>query len=570
MRLCRALQVLADWTQPGDPLEGVAGAPPASFIGEFVGGYFVDIAPSSDWLLAQDEGAHATAVHPAALEACAAVERIVAGLLPSFISDGYSLRIELLQPTDIAVGRIVTLQLDPDDDYWLEDLDSWLDPFGLDAAPGGFQVWLQLALLEAVGRVNAVCYLIEEAIREIGALIGEADDEREMGWDDLDLEPNTERPTILSLGPQPTLRPEDVEPHKVVLEEALAYLREPTLMAPAIAFKHRSRERVLAFDDDQPGGLFEPPRERVYLLDEPEQRLHPALARRAAEWLGALPGQWGTQCVIATHSLAFIDIPADSSVYELYRSADQPFQALIQPLDPASLSPYTELAKAIGFDRGELLARWRAFLLAPPRVTVVLEELCGELLDRSWIRLIPVNNTTRPLALKEIELLAQITSAPIAIVVASVPEGDIDRLRAANASDRAKAAADPGELGVIAAALRFAAEQEHVLELLTLDVPDVIDLLEPEVIRANLQEPGADPFPGPNDAEDQYRAARQHEPHLSYLTFLQTRYGISPDLETLRQAARKTRQAGREPPSRLTDLIWHLARLDLQDPNAPR
>jgi hypothetical protein len=73
-------------------------------------------------------------------------------------------------------------------------------------------------------------------------------------------------------------------------------------------------------------------------------------------------GQWDVQCIIKTGSIVFIDLPG-ACVYELAREG---VRSTIRPLDPAHLTPYTELARAIGFDRGELLPRWRAFLLSDP------------------------------------------------------------------------------------------------------------------------------------------------------------------------------------------------------------
>jgi hypothetical protein len=183
--------------------------------------------------------------------------------------------------------------------------------------------------------------------------------------------------------------------------------------------------------------FFRPPRHRVYLVDEPEQRLHPAVQRRAAAWLTASMSQWGAQCVTATHALAFIDLPGQPPVYEPYRTPDHPLEpnlSIIQPLDPAALTPYTEVAKAIGFDRGELLARWRAFLLTDPRTTAVLAELCGERLERSWIKLIAIDYLTKPPELTEISILAQLTSAPIILLLPTLSTTEIDRLRNTDAA----------------------------------------------------------------------------------------------------------------------------------------
>ncbi len=67
-----------------------------------------------------------------------------------------------------------------------------------------------------------------------------------------------------------------------------------------------------------------PPRARLYLIDEPEQRLHPALQRRAASWLAELMDGWGAQCVLATHAAAFLDVPGDVRVHQVVRGGAAP------------------------------------------------------------------------------------------------------------------------------------------------------------------------------------------------------------------------------------------------------
>jgi hypothetical protein len=121
------------------------------------------------------------------------------------------------------------------------------------------------------------------------------------------------------------------------------------------------------------GPLFDAPRRRLYLIDEPEQRLHPALQRRAAAWLTGRMEDWGAQCVIATHALAFMDVGEDSRVHEVIRAGPL---AVIERVDMASFDAQTLLAREMGFDRGELFARWNAFLFVEGLGDLaVLEEL---------------------------------------------------------------------------------------------------------------------------------------------------------------------------------------------------
>jgi hypothetical protein len=207
--------------------------------------------------------------------------------------------------------------------------------------------------------------------------------------------------------------------------------------------------------------------------------------------------------VLATHALAFIDIPGQPAVYELHRVAGDPVQpnrATIQPLDPASLTPYTQLARAIGFDRGELLARWKAFLITDARTATILEELCGEQLGRSRIKLIALKPQSRPPELTEISLLAQLTTAPIAILTASVTRNEIARLQVVDADQRARTARQPGEAATVAKrAIELSIGQERDVDLLTLEIGDITELLDPQSIR-DAQPPDKPPFPGHHES----------------------------------------------------------------------
>lgn len=57
--------------------------------------------------------------------------------------------------------------------------------------------------------------------------------------------------------------------------------------------------------------------------------------------------------MLATHAVAFITPGPQTRAYQLTRS-DEPDLAEIALLDPATLTPYAQLAHAVGLDRGEL------------------------------------------------------------------------------------------------------------------------------------------------------------------------------------------------------------------------
>jgi len=94
------------------------------------------------WLVEEDEDA--SRIQPAAIVACDALQAIAARHLPSFITSDYRLEIAPAQPTEIALGERVRVQL-----MRLDTAPDWLDEdglrFDLEHAASGYQLWIELA-----------------------------------------------------------------------------------------------------------------------------------------------------------------------------------------------------------------------------------------------------------------------------------------------------------------------------------------------------------------------------------------------------------------------------------------
>jgi hypothetical protein len=451
------------------------------------------------WLVR--ERRQASTVDPAAVAACDALERIVNGLLPEFIADEYRIEITPGQPTEMAQGRFAHLQLmrldtqdvdeeldgdepsiyDPDPDaQGVEDLSSRLPQvapadgalrFAIDDAPAGFVVWLQLAVHEAIRRAEIISYRLEIAVRRLSQIDADGDrDHPEVlrsldevlaeprEWDD---EPDN-----------PDYEQYGLDRVRREVEELFGYLRAPTVLAPG-PDSPLSDEQLRPYPDfDMPAvvDIFADPVVRVYLIDEPEQRLHPALQRRAARWLSTAMRQWDAQCVLATHSIAFIDIPGEREVYELVRDGQQ---SELRLSDGAPMTPATPLARALGLDRGELLTRYRLFVLLDEDLAATLGELVGDRLDKAHIRLIatPEQQAIQPI----IATLGALTAAPIVAVTRSMASTDVDN-PASDVPDRLQQdAPSPAPQTVSRHATLTGDAYPRNIELLTVYLPDVVD-----------------------------------------------------------------------------------------------
>jgi hypothetical protein len=469
----------------------------------------------------------ASLVHPAALYACDAIERLAQTLLPHFIDERYRIVIVPAHPTTIALGKAVDIGLR---DVTPSDGGGPELTFPLEDAASGFNLWLQLALREATARLWMLVRILEAA----GARAKRVSEVSESLYDD----------TPLELADMPDVW--------TVVERALKSLEDPASV---------SAEGVTHGLPFSPAGHFGPRwpptfRSRLYLIDEPEQRLHPALQRAAACWLADLMDGWASQCVMATHSVAFIDMPGDAAVYELVREGNSP--AALQRLDPAQFDAHSQLARAMGWDRGELLAHWRAFLFVEGMADVgVFEELFRQRLKESRICVVPVHGHRGHEGLVEIEVFASRMTTPIVALFDGISDGDIQRLHT-DPSYRSAMQWEKGEIGTAARIVDIAVRRERQIEIFTVGAPDIFDLLDVDAIRATVgRGKGRPSFPGHAAARAQFGQGGGNA--AAYKAFLQREYGVLTSERAMRAAAHRMSTEG-VVPERLDEL---LARVEL-------
>jgi hypothetical protein len=562
--LCKAWRELADiWQMREWELGPLRGGPPPDWFTRKPAEPFTDGRPSWLWLV--DEQPQATVVHPAAIEACRVFAGIAEGLLPGFISGEYALELAPAQPTKIARGNPIalrfvrrdTLTADPEDD-------EVTVRFALADAASGFVVWLQLALREAAARTRLYASLLQTYVDELTRVErivnyiepGELLSDLEVGDEDPELDEADQAPERLEFV--------DIKP---LLEDLLEQLGDPKPRAPRVPILP-GRDAGARADTDPEAwmskNLLGALRTRLYLLDEPEQRLHPALARRAARWLASLMSEWGSQCILATHTIAFIDIPGNTRAYQLTRTADD---ATISPLDPAALTPHALLARELGLDRGEFLSRWRAFLFAEtPELAALIEELYADRLAASGIRVLAINDPRPDQTQLDIAILHELTAAPVAALFVSIPQPEIEQLRRASSAQRAKAIQDEGATGTVAELLELEIRQDRHIEILTLQTPDIIDLLDEDALRhASPTTPDLPLFRGHQAARDAYDQTAPPERPGTYAGFLRDTYGISLTADSIREAAQYMREAQLPAPSALDDALWRVDQLALAD-----
>jgi hypothetical protein len=502
-----------------------------------------------------------------ALLACGLFERSLERLLPEFITADYRVRVTPESAISIAAGARVTLELerpdgfpvtdqidvgppdesdadaaddlflDPGDDPSFDPVDDidldvaegvelgaggvpGLDPadgadlegeeeeeptalrFALTDAPSGFELWLHLALLELSARIANLCDLVPTVLAElnelwIDGLGGQEDDAY------------TQHPGVQAI--------------KQLLEEMLEGLHTPRAnpveeLIDPLYHGIQALEPSPATDTTAHLDLIP---SRVYIIDEPEQRLHPALARRAARWLASAMDTWHAQAILATHSLAFIDLPGDVNVYELTRER---YEAHLHRIDVAELTPQTQLIRELGLDRGQLLDRVQAFLFTDTdQLARLLQASFASRLRASGIEVHSLDATRSAGGLAQLELLLELTAVPIAAVFTTIHGEDIERLRQQSAAARIAVAKTDGPTGTFARLIDLELRHERTIHLHAIALPD-------------------DAVTDPSDAEDAAPEDRADPTEL----------------------ARGASDPGHPPLPALDDLLWRIEQLSLE------
>ena len=533
VHLCAALRLLGDaWSLAAAVVGELEGGPDAGWTPSDES--LDDSSPyaSARWLL--HEEVEAISIHPAARRACEALERMISRLLPDFISDTYTLEVGLRSPVEIARGEVIKLQMAPRESSSRKPGNA--GRFSIRDAASGFTIWLQLAIREAAARVTNLARLLMSSATDVGnpaVRAASSLDSKEQAREELEQLKRTIERTLAALE-----NPADAPDDSVIVQGFMP-------VAPPAG-------EVITNGDEW--SIFRP---RLYLIDEPEQRLHPALQRRAAQWLVNLMGVWGSQCILATHSFASMDLPGRVRAYELVRSDGA---AALETFDIGAFTPHAQLARAIGLDRGELLSRWRAFLFVEGLADLaVIEELFAERLATDHIRVIAVHGHRHHAGLLDMTLLADELTAPIAAMFDSISDDAIAELRRSSARERAKAMEQPGESGTVARIVDLELKHERNIEIFTIGVPDIFDLLDEQVIRDLSRPTEASPiFPGHESARAAFAFTRRRKSAAAYKKFLADTYGVSTNATAIRRVARAIHDRGLPRPPRST-MSWQVS-----------
>lgn len=94
---------------------------------------------------------------------------------------------------------------------------------------------------------------------------------------------------------------------------------------------------------------------RLFVVDEPERHLHPRRQREAARWLAETASDRAAPALLASHSTAFLSLPATPGLSYVYCSREDA-GSTVRQVTAEEIADLNRIGAEMGFDRGELLA----------------------------------------------------------------------------------------------------------------------------------------------------------------------------------------------------------------------
>jgi hypothetical protein len=445
---------------------------------------------------------------------CEVLSRRVQERLPAFITRQHDLRIRPLPLADWGGGTQLVLE------FHRRDLQQ---TFPVGDVAEGFRLWTEMTLLDGLHDLDA-------AMAELARHDQPMDD----------YAPGYHYATLLDENVAEHLR---VDPNGVaqMIEGWIDDLAESWRIHRSFWSPESNTTPKPSVDSFLEGG-------RVFLVDEPERHLHPALQRHAARYLQELGtgAVLDSQVICATHSVAMLSMKPPVAYTHLGRPLGR---MVATPLDPSTLQALDFVSGDLGFDRGELLTLSRVIAFVEGTVdAVVLCTLFGDRLRAAGVELVPMHGTTRMAAILEVDLLFDKLRQKVAVVLDNLVDGRIDPRDhgALRHLSRSRAKRDD-EARKAAALLLAARERGRRVEVLGFPAPDVIRALDEDVLASCFG------YPGHEVADLAWETATAKDPNVSWKAVAASAGWIRYDEESIQEVV--TQMARRDAPAPLLEPV---------------
>jgi len=441
-----------------------------------------------------------------------------------------------------------------------------LGRFKTEDAADGLRIWVQLAFLQAVEGIRrhaaTLHWILDQQLASIEDMFGHL---KEAMGEDLDFDEESlsgDRDIDAAGGAVPYIQGSIRE-----MVEEFAGNRDQfieNLWLPSLEGKLPVR-----FADPSLGAEWL--RAPIFLVDEPEQHLHPRAQRDLARWLADLGRTNRSQTLIITHTVPFID-QADTIVYVRRDTAGRA-KVTASTEDITALN---EIAGDLGLNRGELLTGISLFLFVEGVSDKhVLEGMFGDRLRRCGVAVVPLHGVRQLRQILDATVLLHFSTAKTAVLVDSLDEHEIAAMLADSVRLEAARHSPKIEERELANLLREAADQGRPAEPLGLPKHDIFFLLDPAAIQETWDElrttkadyaPSAStgkattPYPGLDRFWAEYSSSKRDE---HWKVFCERRYGMLSVKEGVNWyliAAERTRLNGRIP-AELSGIIDRVVKL---------
>lgn len=310
----------------------------------------------------------------------------------------------------------------------------------------GFKPWLQLAVLVAIARLELLARLVDQT--------------------DAELQPQRAAELDAVLGLVAELTDENSD----ALADALgglidASVEDADLLSASTA------------------GLLRMGR-TIVLMDEPEAHLHPAAQRQAARWIHRHAAHLCDAFVMVSHAPTFLGMEGLADVSHVSRSVDH--RVILRPLDPRDLNAIDQEIEELGFDRGVLLALYRAVLFVEGAGDqAVLETLCAEVLRDTGILVQSFSGASTHRKITEAELLLRVLGPPFHVMVDNVAPERVEQLETASVEELEAVTRDrarPDEEKFLAHILLAGHRQSRSVRVHGLSARDILGALDAGVV----------------------------------------------------------------------------------------
>lgn len=456
------------------------------------------------WL--KNPEAEMTTVEPDARSLCALVSQLATALAPAFVSDVHRVRVTVEPLHEWNRGG-------PGLRFELERPGGIRYP--MTRAADGHKVWLQLALLESVAVLRRYLSVLEALLE----------------------------------------RPADVR------EASIGNAKDAWRRYDAAADLLRAFGRPNAAPDLTQFLSLRNVGHRLYLIDEPEQHLHPRLQRSAARWLVEAGTAGASQCLVVTHSPHYLRIPGRVAFAYLQQTSlpqDAP-KSVIRVLTPELLAATDDVAHEMGFDRGELLSAVSTILFVEGQADkMVLDAYAGARFHHAGIALVPIHGavSAERKGVVDSEVVLSWTAAKLAVLLDNLVETEW-RMLVEDADYRYSQSRKPDktELKAMADILMRAEQVGRSIAPVGIPVDDIFDLLDDDLLIERYPS-----FPGHAVARAGHAVATGKH-RVNWKTYYKEQFGIVVEPELFGQIGAEMARTGRTsaPLEALIDSLVELA-----------